>query len=376
MLNHPKRTVVLGGVLVLGLACAFLMLKKGTPGNGSGSNVASSDAPTIGTTIPGTPGLVEPRQPSQGTGVPSGSDQPSGESAPQALGQAAVGMSVPGGKQLPSGVVGGSPSVAGQPGVPVAGSQVMRAQPTGTQQTGSAQTGSPQAGGSLQGGSVQTAALTPGLPQGSVTGSAVVQPKPEPPKDACFTVSYRHKHKNGASGGACSHHKNLIRVKAPEGLKFNPKTVCIRVNGTPVKFTPAKGKSTEFVIGTVVGTNTQVTARYCTGKLSCNENCKVPKDDFVAAIGGNEMDTTDKEQLAIAVWDKEDPNEKGVEDAKLQKDMHKELKDLDEVAKAAAEGYTLFSDWVPETEAPACLSGKAEGPSESDRKMAATGGRS
>jgi hypothetical protein len=64
MLNHPKRTVVLGCVLVLGLVCAFWVLKKGMSGNDSGSDLAHlGDAPAIGTSIPGTPDLVDPNQP-------------------------------------------------------------------------------------------------------------------------------------------------------------------------------------------------------------------------------------------------------------------------------------------------------------------------
>ena len=77
-----------------------------------------------------------------------------------------------------------------------------------------------------------------------------------------------------------------------------------------------KGKANEFVIGTVVGTETVVSARYCTGKARCAEDCRVPKDEFVEAIGGNEMDSTDEERLAVAVWDKEDPNDpNGAKDA-------------------------------------------------------------
>jgi hypothetical protein len=196
--------------------------------------------------------------------------------------------------------------------------------------------------------------------------------KPAPAKDACYTVTFHHKHPGARDGDeVCSHHKNLIRIKAAEGLKLNPKTVCIRVNGTPVKFTPVKGKSNEFVIGAVMGVQTAITARYCTGPFKCSEDCRVPRDDFAEAIGGTDMDSEEKHHLEVAVWDKEDAADKAA-NQKLQGEMHKELKDLDEVSKAAAEGYSLFQDWIAEGETPACLTRQASG--DENRKVAATRG--
>jgi hypothetical protein len=178
--------------------------------------------------------------------------------------------------------------------------------------------------------------------------------KPEPAKDSCYTVTYHHKHPGMRPGDeTCTHHKNLISIHPAEGLKLNPKTVCIRVNGTPVKFTQVKGKTNEFLIGVVSGVETAVTARYCTGKFHCNEDCTVPKDEFVEAIGGSDLDSDDSKKLEVAVWDKEDPNDKEA-NAKLAGDMNKGLKDLDEVAKAATEGYTVFHDWTPDTAIIAC----------------------
>jgi hypothetical protein len=217
--------------------------------------------------------------------------------------------------------------------------------------------------------------LQPGMPGHPATpvtaGTQVAEAKPEPAVDSCYTVTFHHKHPGMRTGDeTCSHHKNLLRVHPAEGLKLNPKTVCIRVNGTPVKFSQAKGKPNDFIIGIVVGIETAVTARYCTGRFHCNEDCKVPKDEFVEAIGGSDMDTDESQKLAIAVWDKEDPNDKE-QNAKLAGDMHKGLKDLDEVAKAAAEGYTLFQDWIPDNQSIACQAHQALGGPVEDEDTAA-----
>jgi hypothetical protein len=211
--------------------------------------------------------------------------------------------------------------------------------------------------------------LQPGMPGHPDTplakpGQEIAQapPKPEPPQDGCFTVTYHHKHPGARSGDeTCAHHKNLIKVHPNEGLKLNPKTVCIRVNGTPVKMSSVKNKPDDFVIGIVVGMDTAVTVRYCTGKFRCNEDCKVPKDEFIESIAGAAMDTDESKKLEVAVWDKDDGGDK-VANAKLADEMHKGLKDLDEVAKAAAEGYTLFENWVPEPQSLACQNHQATGP--------------
>src|SRR5207245_943996 len=115
------------------------------------------------------------------------------------------------------------------------------------------------------------------------------------------TMSFHHKtlasHPNEES---CSHHKNLIRIKNPG---FTSKSLCIRVNNTPVHFSAVKGKKNEFIIGPIAGPNAKITARYCVGKMKCSEDCTIPKDEFMDAIGGGSAQEGEKQNVALGQWE-------------------------------------------------------------------------
>lgn len=204
--------------------------------------------------------------------------------------------------------------------------------------TGSAVPGAAGTGGLTTPAGTGTASLTPGMP------GADAPSVPEGPK--CFTLTYRHKETDAHTGDeVCSQHKNIIRLKH-EGV--NLKTLCVRIGKTPVPFQTVKGKPKEILVSAIAGPNSVISARYCTGAATCNEECKIPKDEFMEAIGGTEADTKD---LKIAQWDPNDPEQNNGITAKLDSDLKKELGDLDEGPSKISH---VFRDWVSGPESPAC----------------------
>lgn len=182
--------------------------------------------------------------------------------------------------------------------------------------------------------------------EGSAQGSA--QAPAQPLEPTCFTETFYHKSMSGHSDEeSCSHHKNLL-VLSHKGV--NPAHVCVRVNGTPVKF---QRKGEEVLIGSIAGPKAKITVRYCTGKLTCaevaKEDCTVPKDEFMDALGGGGADET-------VQWEAANANP---EDAKLNAEVKKELADIDGVESGEKDGRApahaaVFKEWIREEDAPAC----------------------
>ncbi len=132
---------------------------------------------------------------------------------------------------------------------------------------------------------------------------------------------------------------------------INMKTVCVRVNDVPVKFDRV-GHGNEFMIGSIAGPQSVISVKYCTGKTTCAESkkddCVVPKDEFLDAIGGG-----DSEDGAVAKWENGD----NAGDAKLNSDVKRELADIDD---AATDNHgaknAVFKDWIEDKPAtPACF---------------------
>lgn len=190
---------------------------------------------------------------------------------------------------------------------------------------------------SAKGGAEATAETTQA--QAPVAGGtqAKMETPTEPPK-GCVTITYQHRKTTGHNHEeACFQHKNLIRLKHD-----NVNSVCVRVNGTPVPFEFNKSKTNEILVAAVAGPKAQITARYCFGKTKCDENCTIPKDDFMDAIGGDKP-------MQVAQWDAHDTVDKDSDvNAHLDSEMKKELDRLDRVET------TVFADWIGGSEAPAC----------------------
>lgn len=169
---------------------------------------------------------------------------------------------------------------------------------------------------------------------------------PPVPTQGCYTVTFHHKKTSGHSNEeACTQHKNLIRIPHP-----NPASICVRMNKVPVAFELVKGKTNELVVGAIAGPKAEITARYCVGHSTCAEDCKIPKDDFMDAIGaGGEMAAPAR----VAQWDPADKADKDSDvNGHLDAEMKRELDKLDEApAQAATE---IFKDWLTSSESPAC----------------------
>jgi hypothetical protein len=209
-------------------------------------------------------------------------------------------------------------------------------------------------------GAVSGAPATGGVAATASTGSSDAgknarAPAPVAEKDACVTVTYKHKAMASHNDEeTCSHHKNWLKLGH---ANVNAKTVCVRVNGSPVHFVSIKGHNDEVVFGSVAGPKSNVTVTYCTGKLTgCEakmamQDCVVPKDEFMEAIGG---ESGGKPDARLGQWDPAHPSEKEADVlAKLDGSVRRELETNDELNGRAPAGE-MFKDWLAGTETSAC----------------------
>ncbi len=164
----------------------------------------------------------------------------------------------------------------------------------------------------------------------------------EPPN--CFTVSYRHKPMAAHSDDeSCSRHKNEIHLKHSA---YNTASLCVRVDDKPVPFATLKDHPDTVVIGPQAGPHSLITARYCLGKSFCKDGCKVPKDEFMDAIGGLAEDSPKKANLGV--WDPKSPSEKNKD---IMNQLDPQLKqELAETDAGRSGSVYLFKDWVQENE--------------------------
>jgi len=175
-------------------------------------------------------------------------------------------------------------------------------------------------------------------PLAAVSPTPVAAPKIEvkAPEPECFSIAFRHKKLGGhASDEDCSHHKNLLRMKHKN---INPAALCIRVNGRPVAFQPVKGAPSDFLISSIAGPQAKIIANYCIGKARCNEECKVPRDEFMEAIGGS-----DEESPKAGKWGAGEADARDIASAKMDAEIRKEMADID----AASD---VFGDWILDAE--------------------------
>ena len=164
--------------------------------------------------------------------------------------------------------------------------------------------------------------------------SQSVKIKSETPK-TCFTDFYHHKaledHPNEES---CSQHKNLIRLGHE---RVNLTSICVRVDGIPVNYQVfQKSSFIDLLLDPVAGPHAKISASYCLRGHTCKKQCKVPKDEFLEALTGDEKQMSGK----IAKWDPSD------------KDEDQSLSDLDaEVEKELlnTEGLKTFEGWVKDS---------------------------
>jgi hypothetical protein len=174
----------------------------------------------------------------------------------------------------------------------------------------------------------------------AATPSAPVAPAA--PAQTCFTYTYQI---TGAATrldeDSFSQHRNLLTLKHTQ---VNPGSLCVRVNGIPVAFARVKGHSDQITISGVAGPKTRVSTSYCLGKTRCTQDCKIPKDEFMEAIGGADSGA----QAGVGQWDNGAADAEDEEAARADKDLRREL------AGVSDDPHSLLKDWVIESEGPAC----------------------
>lgn len=213
-----------------------------------------------------------------------------------------------------------------------------------------------KSGGAQLSVAAPVAGLTGATPQLAPAPGAAA---PAEAQDQCVTITYHHKptptHNDEE---ACSHHKNMLKLSKLGDARIAAQTVCVRVNGTPVHYLTVKGHPDELIFGSVAGPKSKVTVRYCTGKAQgcVKEDCTVPKDEFMEAIGGGD---SGEQAAKLGQWDPDAPAAKEADVmAKLDGEVKKELETNDDLNGRAPAGE-IFKDWIGETETAACGTAQA-----------------
>lgn len=168
-------------------------------------------------------------------------------------------------------------------------------------------------------------------------GSRVAESKEalKPQVASCYEVTYESDKKD-----LSAYSRNLVRLPVSE---FNAKSVCIKVNGTPVKFVANKNKKNEFIIGAMNRSNSKITVRYCQETAQCKESCVVPKDEFFEALAGEE-DLSHPEQVAQGFGESET-------DQKVERELAAFKDDLN---GADQEKGQFYAEWKNTAPVPAC----------------------
>jgi hypothetical protein len=150
------------------------------------------------------------------------------------------------------------------------------------------------------------------------------------PQATCITLTYKHKKTTGHdTDETCGQHRNLLKLQHET---INKKAICAKVDGTPVRFELTKAKTPAVVIGPYAGPNSKITVQYCLGKAALKEDCTIPKDEFMDAIGATE------DSAPTAQWD----NNEKVDDVTKQIDG-------EVMRELASDGdLGIFDGWIAE----------------------------
>ncbi len=113
-------------------------------------------------------------------------------------------------------------------------------------------------------------------------------PKPGTIKEGslCWVREYRHKANSRALPiDEFLEHLNAFPLERPD---IQPKSICVKVDGTPVDFVvSSRGQKKEIVIGPVVGPESIIRVSYCTGSARCGEACAKPARRFMDELTGD-----------------------------------------------------------------------------------------
>jgi hypothetical protein len=108
--------------------------------------------------------------------------------------------------------------------------------------------------------------------------TATVAATPAPSN--CFAAEYKHTKKN--KNQDIEEFLDFSNAYPIAQKDYNASTVCVKVNGQPVKhkIVTSKGQI-EALIGSVVGPESVIRVSYCTGKANCSEPCSTKSKRFM-----------------------------------------------------------------------------------------------
>jgi hypothetical protein len=136
----------------------------------------------------------------------------------------------------------------------------------------------------------------------------------------------------------------LKTTDLPFAPQIHEASICVKIDGTPVKFRAVyqKGKDKTLkalLLDPISNPGAKVVARFCTGKSVCSEDCKVPRDEFLDALGAAGDDSKS------ATW------ESGKSDAHVLSSVDGALKRELE----AGSDYEISDRWKHEAHQPTCI---------------------
>jgi len=190
----------------------------------------------------------------------------------------------------------------------------------------------------------------------------------------CLTLNFTHVKTQNHSGSQRCNHRNSIKLdgkQSPELAQvlknLDPKSVCVKADGTPVEFQRSSGADKvldRILIGAVAGPESTISIRLCPKSIQakCADDCKIPRDEFMEAIGGGEQedaaDSADKSpdlagatktQPARAPAQAWDPNTQDTDSEDVAA-----LEDEFRHASAKNNELSLFDGWSAGSPTPAC----------------------
>ncbi len=172
-------------------------------------------------------------------------------------------------------------------------------------------------------------------------------------KKACYKVTYRRNKDKNLSWEDYSKLQNIISIEDPDVL---PKSVCVRVNGIPVKYRLTKNhqkkNSYDVIVHGQAGPNAEITTSYCIGEVTCIETCKVPKDEFMAALG---MDGNSFNETQYVAWGNNKQGKKKKGPSRAEKKLDSEYKAFaKEMNKAIIQHGPTFKGWKKKNKTASC----------------------
>jgi hypothetical protein len=168
----------------------------------------------------------------------------------------------------------------------------------------------------------------------------------------CFLLTYRPqdgKKRDLANSRNFLALKDLYEQKPSP--KLHPKATCVRVDGTPVRYDWVEGKEKRIkglMLGPITSAKSTVTVRYCLQDTKCkisSQECDIPKDEFLGAIGGEDS------EIRTVKWN---PNDSDRD--------QRAAEELDDVVKRelAAIDRKVFDGWKSEIEPSSCKQAMAQ----------------